>query len=182
MRATALIGLAMAAATLIGCTNPDAATTTRSRPRSALVQNAGEPPAPRAPASQTQAPVNVQPTASKAAVTFAALYVNWSYRTLVGNQRTLAAMAVGPARLSERQAAASAQHDTTIARGHIYNRGQVVDVAPDALRSGWWAIVTREQTGGNAQYEGLSAAYHVTLAQVVPVLDGYAVAQWLPQS
>jgi hypothetical protein len=91
-------------------------------------------------------------------------------------------MAVGAARLSERQAAASAQHDTTIARGHIYNRGQVVDVAPDALRSVWWAMVTREQTGGNVQYEGLSAAYHVTLAELVPVQGGYAVGQWLPQS
>ncbi|HLB21180.1 MAG TPA: hypothetical protein VK605_03680, partial [Solirubrobacteraceae bacterium] len=166
-----------------GCTNPDAATTTvRSGPTGASVQNAGEPPAPRAAASGTQAPIAVQRTPSKAAAAFAALYVNWTYRTLVAHQRTLAAMAVGAARLSERQAAASAQHDTTIVRGHIYNRGRVVDVAPDALRSGWWAIVTREQTGGNSQYEGLSAAYHVTLAQLVPVPGGFAVGQWLPQS
>jgi hypothetical protein len=183
MRSTALIGLAIVAATLVGCTNPDAASTTaRSGRTGASVQNAGEPAAPRAPASGTQAPLAVQRTASEAAAVFAALYVNWTYRTLVAHQRTLAAMAVGAAQLSERQAAASAQHDATIAVGHIYNRGQVADVARDALRSGWWAIVTRERTGGNAQYEGLSAAYHVTLAQVVPVPGGYAVAQWLPQS
>ncbi len=183
MRATRLIALAIAATTLTGCTNPDAATTkARSGPTRASVQNAGEPPAPRATASGTQAPLAVQSTASRAAAAFATLYVNWTYRTLVAHQRTLAAMAVGAARLSERQAAASAQHDTTIARGHIYNRGQVVDVAPDALRAGWWAIVTREQTGGNSQYEGLPAAYHVTIAQLTRVPGGYAVEQWLPQS
>lgn len=183
MRSTPLIGLAFAAAALVGCTNPDAATTTaRSAPTGASVQNAGEPTAPPARASRTQAPIGVQSTPNKAAAAFAALYINWSYRTLVANQRTLAAMAVGAARLSERQAAESAQHDATIARGHIYNRGQVVDVAPDALRSGWWAIVTREQTGGNSQYQGLPAAYHVTIAQLRSVRGGYAVEQWLPQS
>lgn len=182
MRASPLIGLLIAAVALAGCTNPDATTTVRSETARASVQNAGEPAAPPATASGAQAPIAVKTTPSQAAAAFAALYVNWTYRTLVAHQRTLAAMAVGAARLSERQAAASAQHDTTIARGHIYNRGEVVDVAPDTLRSGWWAIVTREQTGGNAQYEGLSAAYHVTLAQLVSVPGGYAVGQWLPQS
>jgi hypothetical protein len=45
-----------------------------------------------------------------------------------------------------------------------------------------WVIVTREQTGGDTQYEGLPAAYHVTLAQLARVPDGYAVSQWLPQN
>ena len=43
-------------------------------------------------------------------------------------------------------------------------------------------IVTREQTGGNTQYEGLPAAYHVTIAQLASVDGGYAVERWLPQS
>ena len=43
-------------------------------------------------------------------------------------------------------------------------------------------IVTREQTGGDTQYEGLPAAYHVTLAQLASVPGGYAVSEWLPQS
>jgi hypothetical protein len=177
------LGLVVVVGALAGCANPDAATKDSAKAvRPSSVQNAGEPAAAAPLSTAAQAPLSVQPTPSRAAAAFAALYVNWTYRTLVTHQRTLAAMAVGAARLSERQAAASAQHDATIARGHIYNRGQVVDVAPDALRSGWWAIVTREQTGGNAQYEGLSAAYHVTLAQLVPVHGGYAVGQWLPQS
>ena len=145
-------------------------------------QNAGEPPAPPATAPGAQAPIAVKTTPSEAAAAFAALYVNWTYRTLVAHQRTLAAMSVGAARLSERQAAASSQGDTTIARGHIYNRGQIVSIAPDASRPGWWVIVTREQTGGNSQYEGLPAAYHVTTRAARNGPGGYAVEQWLPQS
>ncbi len=45
-----------------------------------------------------------------------------------------------------------------------------------------WVIVTREQTGGDTQYEGLPAAYHVTLAKLASVPGGYAVSEWLPQS
>ena len=45
-------------------------------------------------------------------------------------------MSVGAARLAERQAAASSQADTTIARGHIYNTGQILSVAPDLTSVG----------------------------------------------
>lgn len=176
------LGLVLAVGALAGCTNPDAQSTGARPPAGFPAQNAGEPAAPAPSSPETQRPVDVQPTASGAATAFAELYVNWSYATLAANQRALAAMAVGAARLSERQAAASAQRDMTIARGRVRNRGQVVSVAPDALRAGWWTVVTREQTEGEEQYEGLPAAYHVTLAQVAQVPGGYAVEQWLPQS
>ena len=45
-----------------------------------------------------------------------------------------------------------------------------------------WTIVTREQTSGAGEYEGLPAAYHVTLAKLAAVGGGYAVSEWLPQS
>ena len=177
------IAFVLAALALSGCTNPDASIRSAQQPgvSSAPAQNAGEPAAPPAPSAASQAPAAVQSTPSAAAGAVAGLYVNWSYRTLVAHQRMLAAMAVGAARLSEQEAAASAQQDTTIARGQIYNRGQLVAVAPDELRPGWWAILTREQTGGDSQYEGLPAAYHVTLAEIVRVPGGYAVSEWLPQ-
>jgi len=91
-------------------------------------------------------------------------------------------MSVGAARLSEQQAASAARNDTTIARGRIYNRGQIVSIARDALRRGWWAVLTQERTGGNAQYQGLPAAFHVTLAHLARLAGGYAVEQWLPQN
>jgi len=172
----------LAVVVLASCTNPDAPTVSSGTPTSSSPRNPGEPPAPAPPAPGAQAPIDVQSTPAKALAAFSRLYMNWTYRTLSEDQRTLAAMSVDPARLAEQQAAASSQADTTIARGHIYNSGQVISIARDLAQPDTWAIVTREQTGGDTQYEGLPAAYHVTLAQLAQVPGGYAVSQWLPQS
>jgi hypothetical protein len=176
------LALIIAAALLSGCVNPDAPTATTHTQKRHAPQNAGEPRALAPLSPQAEDPAAVKATVPAAISTFAELYTNWTYRTLSSNQRALAGMAVGSARLSEQQAASSAQDDGTIARGHIYNRGQLVSIAPDRERHGWWVIVTLEQTGGSTQYQGLPASYHVTLAQLAHVTDGYAVKQWLPQS
>ncbi len=163
--------------------NPDApAATTQTTTSSASVQDAGEPAAPPPQAPSTETPYAVKPTPARALAAFAALYINWTYRTLTAQQRTLAAMSVGPARLAERQAAAASEGDTAIARGQIWNRGSVVSVAPDLCTRDEWVVVTREETGGNTQYEGLGATYHVTLARLASVPGGYAVQEWLPQT
>jgi len=174
--------LLLTVVTLTGCTNPDAPSAPAGTSSSSFPQNTGEPEAPPPPAADTQRPAAVQATREKALEAFARLYVNWTYRTLTEHQRTLAAISVGAARLSEQQAAASSQNDTTIARGHIYNHGRIVSIAPDLAATDSWVIVTREQTGGDTQYEGLDAAYHVTIAKLASVPGGYAVEQWLPQS
>jgi hypothetical protein len=175
----ALVGVLL---TLSGCTNPDAPSATNGAAQANSPQNAGELPAPPPSPSAAQAPAGVQATPGGALEAFARLYVNWTYRTLAGNQRRLAAMSVGPARLAERQAAAASRADTTIARGHIYNTGQVVSVAPEPAHTGTWVIVTREQTGGSSEYQGLQAAYHVTLAKLAHIPQGYVIESWLPQS
>ena len=126
--------------------------------------------------------MDVQSTPTAALTAFSRLYSNWTYRTLTSDQRGLAAMSVGAARLAEQQAAASSQADATIARGHIWNSGQIVSIASDLSQPGAWAVVTREQTGGSTQYEGLPASFHVTLARLAHVPGGYAVSEWLPQS
>ena len=126
--------------------------------------------------------MDMQSTPSAALAAFSRSYSNWTYRTLTSNQRRLAAMSVGAARLAEQQAAASSQADTTIVRGHIWNSGQIVSIAGDLAQPGMWAIVTREQTGGSSQYEGLPASFHVTLARLARVPGGYAVSEWLPQN
>ena len=170
------------AVALAGCINPDAPTTTERSVSSSSPQNTGEPPAPAPPSSSAQSPVAVQPTPVRALEAFARLYVNWSYRTLSADQRRLAAMSVGPARLAERQAAAASHADTTITRGHIYNTGEIVSIAPDHTRANTWVIVTHEQTGGSSEYDGLQAAYHVTLARLASVPQGFVIEAWLPQS
>jgi hypothetical protein len=180
-RTLALLPVALASLALSGCTNPDApSTATEATPSSP--QNAGEPAAPLPPSLSTQAPAAVQPAPMRALEVFAGLYVNWTYRTLTSNQRQLAAMAVGPARLAEQQAAASTQADTTITRGHIYNTGGIISIAPERSHPETWVIVTREQTGGSSEYQGLPATYHVTLAKLAHLPRGYAVELWSPQT
>jgi hypothetical protein len=181
-RALVLLALVFALLALSGCTNPDAPSATTGAASTSSPQNAGELPAPPPPSSSAQQPASVQATPTGALEAFAQLYVNWTYRTLAGNQRRLAAMSVGPARLAERQAAAASRADTTIARGHIYNTGQIVSVAPERSHTGTWVLVTREQTRGSSEYQGLQAAYHVTLAKLAHVQHGYAIESWLPQS
>jgi hypothetical protein len=176
-----------AALALTGCANPDAPAGSAGEPASAAAaaaapRSAGEPAAPAAPTPASQAPADVQATPQAALAAFAQIYVNWTFQTLTGRQLTLAAMSVGAARIAEQQAAASSRADSTISQGHIFNTGRVVSIAPDRLAPGMWIVVTREQTGGDSQYEGLPAGYHVTLAQLAAVPGGYAVTQWLPQS
>ncbi len=130
-----------------------------------------------------QAPTRPASTPEQAITQFAALYINWTYQTLPTHERALAAIAVGDARLAERQAAAAAQRDRTLQHGHIYNRGSVIAVSRVIGASpGQYAVITREQTGGNQEYAGLQAAFHITLATVAPVTGGWAVEQWQPQA
>jgi hypothetical protein len=177
--------LLLAAVALTGCSNPDAPKATAIAPatsRAAAPGSRGETAAPAPPSAASQRPSQAAPTREAALRAFAQLYVNWSYQTLGAEQRELAAMSVGSARLAEQQAAAASQSDSTIGRGHIHNSGAVVSVAGDLTEAGRWVIVTREQTGGSKQYQGLPPGYHVTLARLAHVAGGYAVSQWLPQS
>jgi hypothetical protein len=180
---TALIPVCvlLAAVALAGCTNPDAPSSVQGT-STLSPQNTGEPTAPPPPTPAAQAPAVVQPTPAKALAAFSGLYTNWTYRTLSSNQQRLATMSVAAARLAEQQAAASSRADTTITRGHIYNSGEILSIAPDVSRPGAWVIVTHERTGGDTQYEGLPATYHVTLAQLAHVPGGYAVSEWSPEN
>jgi hypothetical protein len=164
---------------LAGCRNPDAPvaeTSTLASP-----QNAGEPRAEPPPAPAAQAPFGVQPTPQRALAQYAVRYVNWSYGTLTSDQRALAGMSVGAARLSEQQAAARTQADRTISRGRIWNHGTVIAASEDQAAPGMWLVVTLERTGGNSEYQGLPASYHVTLARLARMPGGWAVSEWLPR-
>jgi hypothetical protein len=192
---TLLLALALATiagGVLAGCgiTNPYSQHT-KSRPAAGPatttpgsgVQNPGETPAPAPATPASQAPTAVQSTPERAIERFAELYINWGWRTLAGQQRRLATWSVGAARLAEQQAAAASGRDSEIARAQIYNRGQVISIAPSRTNAKQWVIVTREQTGGNSQYDGLQAAYHITLGELAQLPNGgYAISKWLPQN
>jgi hypothetical protein len=133
-----------------------------------------------APASQT--PTSLRSTPAGAITQFATLYINWTWRTLTAHERELAALSVGPARLSEQQAAAAATSDSTITQSRVHNSGQIISIAPSRTNAKQWVVVTREQTGGNSQYDGLQASYHVTLAELAQLKNGgWTVSEWLPQ-
>jgi hypothetical protein len=122
-------------------------------------------------------------TPRQAIVSYASLYINWSYRTLARQEAQLAGMAVGDARLAEQQAAAQAKRDSTITQARVYNRGSVVTVGPVVGgSSGDYVLVTREETGGSPEYAGLQAAFHITLVTVTRTRGGWAVSEWLPQN
>ncbi len=189
--------LIAAAAAITGCgiSNPyqhTAGTTTSTSTSTATskanspanpAQNPGEPPAPPPPAPASQAPTRVRSTPAGAIAQFATLYMNWTWRTLAAHERELAALSVGAARLSEQQAAAAAVGDSTIAQSRVVNSGQIVSIARSLTNPEQWVIVTREQTGGNSQYDGLGASYHVTLAELAQLNNGgWTVSQWLPQT
>ncbi len=105
-------------------------------------------------------------------------------QTLPSDEARLAAGAVGEARTVERAGAAAGQPRHALSpRAHIYNSGTVVGVSQAIGGApGEWVVVTREQTGGDQEYAGLQAAFHVTLATVQAVPGGWAVAAWRPQS
>lgn len=176
----ALAVVTAAGSVLAGCTDPYAhqASTLAGQETG----SPGEPTAPPAIPAGAERPAETQPNAQAALERFANLYTNWTYRTLTADQRTLAAIAVGPARLTEQQAATASRADNTISRAHLANHGELLAVSPEKTRPGWWVIVTREQTTGGGEYEALPANDHVILAQTVRLRAGWAVQQWQPQN
>lgn len=136
------------------------------------------------PASAAQEAPADSPAGSpqQAVERFAVQYINWSYSTLAADASHLAAESLGEARAHEEQASAQAARDTPLARGHIHNSGTVIAVAHvRGGRTGEWVVDTREQTGGDQEYAGLQPTFHVTLATVTRVGQGYAVSAWRPQ-
>ena len=71
---------------------------------------------------------------------------------------------------------AAAERTRRSRAGQIRNSGSSSASPPTSHEPGAWVIVTREQTGGDSDYEGLPAAYHVTLARLARVPGGYAVS------
>jgi hypothetical protein len=125
----------------------------------------------------------VSATPRAAVLRYTNLYINWRAGQLIANQRKLAQISIGAARLQARQAAASASADTQLTTDHVSNTGQIVSADPGSgPATGKWVIVTSEKTIGTGDYQGLPAAIHVTYATVTHVQSGWVVSQWSPQT
>ena len=121
-------------------------------------------------------------TAREAVLRYARLYINWTTRTLAGDQRRLAELSVGAARLSAEQRATTVATDRTLRARHLANHGTVVSAAPGAgVERGRWVVVTREQTTGTGGYHDLPYELHITLATTTHTRRGWVISQWSPQ-
>lgn len=122
-------------------------------------------------------------TARDAVVRYARAYINWTAHTLGADQRRLAAMSVGAARLAAEQQASSAAIERTVRAHHLANRGQLLSVEPgEGVERGRWVIVTRERTTGTGSYHALPYGLHITLATTTHTPQGWVISQWSPQT
>lgn len=173
-----LAALAMLVPFLAGCGLADSG----GAGQASSPANPGERPGTVPKAAKPAGPSHPAASPEQAVERFADSYINWTWQTLATDQAQLAASAVGEARASEEQAIQQTTRDTPLKRAEIYNSGVIVAVG--RLRGGHsneWVIDTREQTGGNSEYAGLQAAFHITLAAVSRVRGGWAVSAWRPQ-
>jgi len=122
------------------------------------------------------------PTPQRALTRFADLYMNWTPQSLRGHQLELAKISIDGARLAAQQSAAQAQGATAVGQNAVSNSGEVVSLSQgSAGASGYWVIVTDEQTRGNDSYRDLPARVHVTYARVRHIAGGWVIAAWEPQ-
>jgi hypothetical protein len=160
-----------------------AGATSSSRPTTqvAQAQRTHEYPAP-APRLTARAHA---PTAVVAIEAFAGVYINWSASSLAHSMRALEAISVGQARSMVALTASQAAHDYELQRGGVANAGVVEAIAPVLGRQDEYAVVTRERTTAtnNRAYQGLPAAWHLSLA-TVSRLDGggWVVSGWQPEN
>jgi hypothetical protein len=116
---------------------------------------------------------------------FAQWYINWTAGTVATHLHVLSRLAVGQARSAMTLAAGQAGRDSSIKLGGIANSGTVEAIAPVTGERNVYAVVTRERTTAtntNA-YQGLRAAWHVTLATVTEVAGRlWTISGWQPEN
>lgn len=126
------------------------------------------------------------PTTPRAAVQrFAERFTNWTYLTLHARQLELTRYSADEARQAMQLAAQSTSHDNELKAGKTTNTGHLVSLAPRlGGPNGAFVVVTLERTSSKlADYQGLKAGYHVTLARTAQVHPGrYAITSWQPQN
>jgi hypothetical protein len=116
---------------------------------------------------------------------FAERFTNWTYLTLHTRQLELTRYSTGEARQAMQLAAQGTTHDNELKAGKTTNTGHLVSLAPrTGGPMGEFVVVTLERTSSKrADYQGLKAAYHVTLARTVEAHPGrYAISSWQPQN
>jgi hypothetical protein len=143
-----------------------------------------------------------QRSAPAALAHFAGLYINWNAADVKRHLLELANECVGQARTAMSLQAAQTGADPELAQAGIANHGTVEAVAAlpgsgsgsspgsgNDSRSGSGAteryvVVTRESTTAtnSSAYQGLAAAWHLTVATVTRRSAGWVISGWQPES
>jgi len=158
-------------------------------PASAAAAPSGDPPAerhgtvPQSSARKQNTPSALAPSPQTALLRYALLYTNWQAASLPALERRLASLAVGAARLSAEQTAASNSAAAELAANHVQNTGVVLSIASGrGPARGQWIVVTQEQSTGTGPYAGLPPTLHVTLARTERVNRSWAISEWSPRT
>jgi hypothetical protein len=104
-----------------------ASTTSRSATSKTLTLAPEDHDGPPSPPTSTLAPSAAQASPARVLARYGQLYVNWSWQTVAGKERRLAALSVGQAHAQA--LAAAAQPEQTLPRYAVHNQGQVVAIA-----------------------------------------------------
>jgi hypothetical protein len=114
---------------------------------------------------------------------YALAYINWRESNRQTRERELAAISVGPAKLTAQLEAAERSGAAALNADRVVNTGKVVAIAAGVgPERGEWVIVTLEHTTGTGAYAGLPPGTHVTFAEVRHVDGGWVVSVWNPAS
>jgi hypothetical protein len=197
LKTAARLALTLALAFLSGC-GTSSTTSTRSPlgrafaappgPAGAAAFN-GDPPAerqgivPQSAASKQDTASALAPSPQAALLRYALLYTNWRAASLPTVERQLASQAVGAARLTAEQIAASSSAIDELAAHHVQNTGIVLAIAPGrGPAAGQWIVVTQEHSSGTGPYAGAPPTLHVTLASTEHLDHGWAISDWTPRT
>ncbi len=135
------------------------------------------------PAPRQEAPGEISP--QQAISAFATLYINWTAQSVARQMAELALASIGQARSEMALAAAQTQSDSQLREGGIANSGTVEAVAQLPGLHDQYVVVTRESTSATntTAYQGLAAAWHVTIATVVELAPGrWVISGWQPEN
>jgi hypothetical protein len=185
--ALAALTLALTGCSVLASPKPDTTTSsTTTTPASgsplARAQATHEYPPPRAPRQRAAGP---SPSAITAVAIFATAYINWNADSVSRVMAGLAARSIGQARSAMQLAAAHTAGDYELKRGGIANSGEVRAIAPLAGSPNHFVVVTLERTTATntSAYQGLQAAWHLTIATVTQVGAGkWVLSGWQPEN
>ena len=188
MNHRALIPLVAGALLLAGCQDPyqdrpapnDQAFAPSPAPSPAAVPLGDE--RPPSPVAVEAAPPPRGPGARAALRSFCWRWANWDWRSLTGQQRQLARLAVGELADQLEAQAGQAERSGAARRDRLSVRGQIVTIDLQAGQAPGRAVcVTREQEIQAGRGDLSGGQHRVYLAALDRDAQGWGVSRWEPQ-